>query len=297
MNYLYFVLFLLPVSMSSNAQVTEFKLPSIAPEVTKQVQRGGTGGTSSHIRIRCGTGTSGQEPLFIVDGVPYEQSEIKTLNPSDIVEITVIKDLQASAIYGCRASRGVILIVTKKAYHRKFVIRDESTQLAVANAAIEAISTKTNMRISFAANEWGRFETDSLKSLDYMLTISAEGYKTQTISLKTVQQNSGEIKLAAVEPLQKKMDVNSFALFRVYPTQISKAGAVTISFSHVKPGQYQLRMFNAAGQIFSAVQKQISTKNETMQMHIPGNAMPGMYIIQIVNEQQQLIHSSKLLVQ
>nr|WP_294906004.1 carboxypeptidase regulatory-like domain-containing protein [uncultured Lacibacter sp.] len=297
MNYFYLSLLLSILSVNSNAQSTEFKMPSIAPEVIKQVQRGGTGGTSSHIRIRCGTGTVGREPLFIVDGVPYEQSEIKTLNPHDIVEITVLKDLHATAIYGCRATNGVVLITTKKAYHRKFVIKDEHTQLAVANATIEATSTKTNKRISFAANEWGRFETDSLQSLDYMLTISAEGYKTQTISLKIVQQNSGEIKLEAVQQAKKQMDVNSFALFRIYPTQISKSGAVTISFSHVKPGQYHLRMFNVAGQIFSAMQKQISTKNETMQIHIPDNAMPGMYIIQIVNEQQQLIYSSKLLVQ
>lgn len=297
MNYLYFIFFLLPASFSSYAQVTEFKLPSIAPEVTKQVQRGGTGGTTTHIRIRCGTGTVGQEPLIIVDGIPYERMQLKALNPSDIVEITVIKGFQAAAIYGCRASNGVLLIITKKAYQRKFVIRNAHTQLAVANATIEATATKTNRLISFTANEWGRVETDSLKSLDYMLTISAEGYKTQKVSLKAAQQNGGEIRLEPAHTGQKQMDANMSSLFRIYPTRISTAGAITISFNQVKPGQYHLRMFNATGQLYSCIQKQIGTQYQTVQMHIAGNTMPGMYIVQIVNEQMQLMHSSKVLVQ
>lgn len=297
MNYLYFVLFLLSASFSSYAQVTEFKLPSIAPEVIKQVQRGGTGGTTSVIRIRCADRTVGLEPLIIVDGIPYEQMQLKALNPSDIVEITVLKDLQASAIYGCRASNGVVLIVTKKAYQRKFVIKDVHTQLAVANAIINAAATKTNKLISFTANEWGRVETDSLKSLDYMLTISAEGYKTQQLSLKAALQNGGEIRLEPAHTEQKQMNVSSFSLFRIYPTQINTSGYITISFNHVKPGQYQLRMFNVAGQLYSSIKKQVGAQGQTVQMHIPGSTMPGTYIVQIVNEQKQLMHSSKILVQ
>ena len=68
------------------------------------------------IRIRgTGTLTNGQDssPLIIIDGVPSE--DLSTINPEDIADISVLKDAASSAIYGSRASFGVILITTKNA--------------------------------------------------------------------------------------------------------------------------------------------------------------------------------------
>ena len=54
------------------------------------------------------------EPLLVVDGLPIEGS-IEDLNPYDIESITVLKDAAAAAIYGARASNGVIVVTTKMA--------------------------------------------------------------------------------------------------------------------------------------------------------------------------------------
>src|SRR5665647_978979 len=75
-------------------------------------QSTGAPGDGINITIRgVGTIGSSSDPLFIVDGIPSR--EISFLNPSDIQSMTVLKDAAAAAIYGSRASGGVIVITTK----------------------------------------------------------------------------------------------------------------------------------------------------------------------------------------
>lgn len=82
----------------------------------------GAPGAGATIRIRGGSSLSASNnPLFVVDGLPLEESGISgmrnplnSINPNDIESITVLKDASATAIYGSRASNGVILITTKR---------------------------------------------------------------------------------------------------------------------------------------------------------------------------------------
>src|SRR5690606_33484676 len=72
---------------------------------------GGTPGSGMNYNVRGTTSLSGGWPLFIVDGVPTDN--INKINPTDSEKITVLKDAAAAAIYGARASYGVILVTTK----------------------------------------------------------------------------------------------------------------------------------------------------------------------------------------
>lgn len=82
----------------------------------------GAPGAGSQIRIRGGSSlTASNDPLFIIDGIPITNVDIggftnplTAINPNDIESITVLKDASATAIYGSRASNGVIIITTKK---------------------------------------------------------------------------------------------------------------------------------------------------------------------------------------
>lgn len=82
----------------------------------------GAPGEGSTIRIRGGSSLSASnDPLVVIDGVPVDNGEIEGarnvlnfINPNDIETFTVLKDASATAIYGSRASNGVILITTKK---------------------------------------------------------------------------------------------------------------------------------------------------------------------------------------
>src|SRR5690606_35769057 len=96
------------------------------------VQNSGVPGSNFTVRIR-GTNSisSGNEPLYIIDGVPYTStpmsfgetsgtlqpggaSPLKNINPEDIESIEVLKDADATASYGSRGANGVVLITTKK---------------------------------------------------------------------------------------------------------------------------------------------------------------------------------------
>lgn len=83
---------------------------------------GGTPGGGATIRIRGGSSLSASnDPLIVIDGLALDNEGIKgvanflsTINPNDIESFTVLKDASATAIYGSRASNGVIIITTKK---------------------------------------------------------------------------------------------------------------------------------------------------------------------------------------
>ncbi len=103
------------------------------------VNSGGAPGAESTIRIRGGSSLQAlNDPLIVIDGVPVENSEISgmrsplsTINPNDIESMTVLKDASATAIYGSRASNGVVIVTTKKSrlgeMGKKFPIKLEYT--------------------------------------------------------------------------------------------------------------------------------------------------------------------------
>lgn len=92
------------------------------------VQSSGAPGNANYIRIRGNNSLFGENrPLFVIDGVPMNEVDGETLggggqqttgnndiNPNDIASIEVLKDASATAIYGSRASNGVVLITTKR---------------------------------------------------------------------------------------------------------------------------------------------------------------------------------------
>ncbi len=91
-------------------------------------QSSGTPGAANAIRIRGSSSISaGNQPLIVVDGIPVTTGDfgqvgfsgqgidaLSDINPNDIESVTVLKDASAAAIYGARATNGVILITTKR---------------------------------------------------------------------------------------------------------------------------------------------------------------------------------------
>ena len=76
---------------------------------------GGAPGSSGIIRIRGAASlNASNDPLIVVDGVPLAHGNLSMINPNDIESFSILKDASASAIYGSRASNGVIMVTTKK---------------------------------------------------------------------------------------------------------------------------------------------------------------------------------------
>ena len=112
----------------------------------------GQPGAGSTIRIRGGSSLSASnDPLYVIDGVPLEggtvsgaSNPMSFINPNDIESFTVLKDASAAAIYGARASNGVIIITTKKGL---------SNDLKVSFNSVNSISKIVKQLEVFSADE------------------------------------------------------------------------------------------------------------------------------------------------
>ncbi|GHT74261.1 SusC/RagA family TonB-linked outer membrane protein [Bacteroidia bacterium] len=104
---------------------------------------GGRAGSGSRIRIRGGASlNASNDPLIVIDGVPVANSGItgssdvlSTINPNDIESMNILKDASATAIYGSRASNGVIIITTKKGTKGQALKVNLSTQNSISTIA------------------------------------------------------------------------------------------------------------------------------------------------------------------
>ncbi len=78
-----------------------------------QIINDGAPGATPQIRIRGYSTINNNNPLYIIDGIPYE-GKLSWLNTNDIASMQVLKDASAASIYGSRANNGVVIITTKK---------------------------------------------------------------------------------------------------------------------------------------------------------------------------------------
>ena len=130
------------------------------------------GGFNIRIRGRNSIRPEGSEPLYIVDGVPYpaqslgnffvstvfgnSQSPLNGINPSDIKSIEVLKDADATAIYGSRGANGVVLITTKKGKAGKTTVQiNAGTGVGTITRKMDLLNTKQylSMRQEAFAND------------------------------------------------------------------------------------------------------------------------------------------------
>jgi TonB-linked SusC/RagA family outer membrane protein len=107
------------VSSVSEKEIAERPIISAAQALqgkaagVQVVQPSGKPGVGMSVRVRGSTSlNSGNDPLYVVDGIPT--TDISNLNPTDIENMQILKDASSAAIYGSRSANGVVLITTKK---------------------------------------------------------------------------------------------------------------------------------------------------------------------------------------
>ncbi len=108
------------VTKVNNKELTMLPVADVAQALqgraagVQVTQNTGAPGEGVSVRIRgAGSINSGNDPLYIVDGIPTANA-LEILTPGDIENISVLKDASSAAIYGSRANNGVVLITTKK---------------------------------------------------------------------------------------------------------------------------------------------------------------------------------------
>ncbi|MBF0577282.1 SusC/RagA family TonB-linked outer membrane protein [Dysgonomonas sp. GY617] len=140
---------------------------------------GGRPGDGATIRIRGGSSlTATNDPLIIIDGVfmsndlAGSSNPLSLLNPNDIETFTVLKDASATAIYGSRASNGVILITTKKG--------TSGGKLRVTYDGNFSLSTRRNSVDVLGANEYRNFVESRFRGDDRYDVVMAKLGKANT---------------------------------------------------------------------------------------------------------------------
>jgi iron complex outermembrane receptor protein len=131
---------------------------------------GGAPGGAVSVRVRGGSSIyANNDPLYIVDGVPLttgslngSANPLSFINPQDIETFTVLKDASATAIYGSRASNGVILITTKKgSLNSKKVSISYDGSSSVSTIAKEIDVMNANQYRSFIDSYYGATSTQA----------------------------------------------------------------------------------------------------------------------------------------
>lgn len=127
------------------------------------ISKGGAPGEGATIRIRGGSSlTAENDPLIVIDGLPMDNKGVKGLanplsmvNPNDIESFTVLKDASATAIYGSRASNGVIIITTKKgqAGARPTISYDGNVSVSTVKSTVDVMDG--DQFRSFIKDIWG----------------------------------------------------------------------------------------------------------------------------------------------
>ena len=132
-------------AVTSPEELIMGKVPGLAV-----AQGDGGPGSGSTLRIRSGSSlNASNDPLIVIDGIPVANNSapgtpnaLSTINPNDIETFTVLKDASATAIYGSRASNGVIIITTKKGtqgkikvtYNSSYTFKDPYKRFETMNA-------------------------------------------------------------------------------------------------------------------------------------------------------------------
>ena len=169
-------------------------------------QADGAPGGGINVQIRGINSISGNaQPLYVVDGVPIQGGDVgfggtrgaqgnadgglnplATINPNDIASISVLKDASATAVYGSRASNGVVVITTKRGGNREAAVNFDiyagvrnlinPYELAGARLAAEAVNADLSFRGRdplYSEEDLARFERDG--AFDWVDAISRQG--------------------------------------------------------------------------------------------------------------------------
>lgn len=170
----------------------------------------GQPGTSSIIRVRGFGAFGGNEPLYIVDGLPTGSTDF--LNPDDIESVTVLKDAAAASIYGARAANGVIVYTTKRGarnkklrvdYNGMYGVTDPGIGLDMMNpqdfAEYTWLAEKNTAMLNNrpAKYEHAQFGTGSTPVLPYYLSVITRNPTTGAFGV--AQGQPGPLSAAAIE--------------------------------------------------------------------------------------------------
>ena len=163
-------------------------------------QNSGTPGSANTVRIRGNSSiTAGNEPLYVIDGIPMTTGNfgqigfsgqginaLSDINPNDIESITVLKDASAAALYGARATNGVILITTRRGSQQRTNLNFNSSW-GIQEVAKTLDMLNTEQWLGYMGKE---YDPEIHSNVNYMNEI----FRTAPMSSYELSANGGDEK-------------------------------------------------------------------------------------------------------
>jgi TonB-dependent SusC/RagA subfamily outer membrane receptor len=274
-------------------------------------------------RIRCAaTQSNFSEPLIIIDGVLDQSTELKKIDPVDIVSIDILKGSYAADLYGAKGINGVIIIETKR--QNVLVVQDGEDNSKLSGATLKVLASDKDEGIFLGADKNGEIDIKQFRNRkECKLEVSCIGYKTKTVDF--VKGQSGNfIKLEKDYKVMSDIIIvgypeiycRSFCCicpsttiekttfsqdsvilpaikFLLYPNPVFRSNQLTVKFSQGLKGKIDI--INSAGQVVQSLNLN-GGKNlySTFQLKL---LTAGVYFVRVSDGETQKCFTEKLIVQ
>jgi TonB-dependent SusC/RagA subfamily outer membrane receptor len=289
--------------------------------------------SSAVIKFRCharATLNGNTEPLIVVDGIPVEMEVFRNMNVAGIKNIDILKDPEASALYGSKGVNGVILIRTRTFNSRKFIVRDLLNREKLPGATI--LFKSKDHTFMTVANDSGMVITDQLMAgKNYEIEVTMTGYKEagpvfssrsfeQTIFLERNTKDCPEVIVVAypwtgcrgitgnwqkvpdyrvliLDSAFKEQVKDEPSISNIYPNPARKGQTVTIELKNETDKPVQVKIFSLNGQLLlSQYQKSFKNGNRVV-VQTDSRWSAGVYIVQLLDSGGKCVHTGKLVIQ
>ncbi len=303
--------------------------------VSQALPKSGDKDSSYLFKTVCLPVKSATDVLYVIDGVPADESALKNLNPSLIDSIFILKDTVLN--FYCRPPKPVILIYTHRSSNLQITIRDKEGQFVLPGATVSFISSDKKDTLMYVADSAGQVSRKDLKKgVSYNLCITATGYKAYTGSLKAIQ--NGEILMERDFVLCPEVIVSTAGhtischrnyisqhqvtdgcgmqtqLIReqasgkaisqpeqkelsLYPNPVQRGQSVTVKLLQGYFPTGTIRVLSLDGKLVATLPVNGERKQGLLYLPIPQSRASGVYILQLVYANGRVGASEKIIIQ
>lgn len=272
-----------------------------------------TSNSQAVIRIRCMAAPL-NEPLLVIDGIIAEKFDLKNINPNDIESICILKNGEATTLFGCMAESGVVVIKTRSAYQRTIVVKDLLTGELLTGANVDLISTEGRTdTVHLMTDPLGKVVTNQIGyGNDYELKVTSVGYKAFRFITNTdqlgksyvvlLERNYENLEDVTVKSFSGKLrprknNENPFSNIKLYPNPVLHSQKVNIEFETKEEGKVSLRLFSLDNKLIDSKEYQAANGINRIGYFMNVQLASGMYVIQLREKNNLLVRTEKLIIQ
>lgn len=246
-------------------------------------------------RIRCGYLTS-TEPLYVIDSVIASKSELRSIDPDNIDSIWIIKGAKATALFGSKGINGVVVIATKKTKEKIIEVRDKATGELLPFATVEITRIGKWRKDRFRADSLGQVIIRTVSEDGYELLVSHARYSDFKGLIATrKKEDKRVIYLANTENSLDQLE--TLRKIKVYPNPAVHSSDITVEFESKNENKIRLALFSINSKLISSNDFKLKVGINKLTHFINAKLASGIYIVQLIDENNKLIKTEKLIIQ